>query len=165
MSEDTRTGQVNIPLLRKAVEWAEAEAARGVASQWYQGSWSADYREIVSERLWNGRTLPEAQDGEAWEAIMRDHRIKVEQVVAEATCGTAYCIAGYVAHVSGFVDADGWLDWERALKQLGLPSGGWATIAAALLGIDPFDAEPLFAAANTVEQVREIAEEIAGGLL
>jgi hypothetical protein len=32
---------VNIPLLRKAVEWAEAEAAKPVEQcQWYQGYWA-----------------------------------------------------------------------------------------------------------------------------
>lgn len=37
--------QVNIPLLRKAVEWAEAEAAKPEwAREWDQGAWWVDAR-------------------------------------------------------------------------------------------------------------------------
>ena len=59
---------VNIPLLRKAVEWAEAEAARPrQESRWFQGSyvWDAESRSIALG-------------------------------VPATECGTAYCIAGYV---------------------------------------------------------------------
>lgn len=58
---------VNIPLLRKAVEWAEAEDARGDDSQWNQSTWM----------MW-AETLPAA-------------------AVTELKCGTACCIAGWVS--------------------------------------------------------------------
>jgi hypothetical protein len=68
MTDSDRT--VNVPLLRKAVEWAEGEHALGFDSEgrpygaWYQGEWM-----VLS--------------GEDSEVTMH--------------CGTSYCIAGYVA--------------------------------------------------------------------
>lgn len=106
---------VNIPLLRKAVEWAEAEAAKPDQTQceWYQRQW----------------VIPAADIGRA--------------------CGTCYCIAGYVALVSG-IEVDCMAEEN----------------AAALLGINPRlhnSFEGLFAVDNTIEDVRRIADEIAAG--
>lgn len=98
---------VNIPLLRKAVEWAEAEAAKPPeVRQWDQGWWV---------------TLP-AERAEEFE-------------VDEAACGTAYCIAGWTCHAAGDVFdesrsecvsnlADGTHISYRARDLLGISSSG-----------------------------------------
>lgn len=106
MSETT----INIPLLRKAVEWAEAEAALPVAqSAWFQP----------------GVVTPGEQIGRS--------------------CGTAYCIAGYIAMI------------ETGEVRPGIEA---VSIAFDALGTE--DVGGLFWADNTIEQVREYAEALAG---
>lgn len=106
----------NIPLLRKAVEWAEAEAAKPKA-----------------ERLW-----------EQWDYI------------TPKPCGTAYCIAGWVVATTapnvvlrdGSFERDG--DYLSPFDE-----------AKQLLGLTYHEAEDLFVEDNTIEDVREVAEQIA----
>lgn len=119
--------EVNVPLLRKAVEWAEVEAEKGSASRWDQQWW---------------RFTP---------------TVFVEGIgVTNATCDTCYCIAGYVgtlvneAYVHSEWDDDGVHVADAAQKALGLTAE---------------QAGCLFRSSNTIEQVREIAEHIAGGAL
>lgn len=112
--------EFNLPLLRKAVEWAESEARKPIE----QSEWCQEFFAVLGRR------------------IGRD-------------CGTAYCIAGYVA------------------EQAGLPSFDSSVTAMNLLGIELEDAwgnfdwdertghHGLFAASNSIEDVREIAEQIA----
>jgi hypothetical protein len=69
---------------------------------------------------------------------------------AAEECGTAYCIAGWAAHLRGWepdTPAEG--DWEWRYPERAV-SGGWITddvaaIAAELLGLDEDDAALLFA--------------------
>jgi hypothetical protein len=109
------TDQVNIPLLRKAVEWAEAEATKPPTRRlWWQG----DYR-------------------------------------METACGTAFCIAGYVGQM---------LD-DRYAETTFVDGTHVADFAAEALGIDADCADGvdgLFSSNNSIEDVRRIAEEIAG---
>lgn len=110
---------VNIPLLRKAVEWAEAEAAKPSAEcHWYQG----DY---VTPMVQLGRS----------------------------TCGTAYCIAGYIGQA---LDERYAHEWDPA----GLPRVD--VFAQGALGLRSEEANDLFGGNNTIEDVRRIAEDIAG---
>jgi hypothetical protein len=115
----------DVPLLRKAVEWVEAEDAKDPAdSAWYQGSW------VTSDPL--------------------------------RSCGTAYCVAGYVGTL---VDSR----FENSAK-----NGGWlvdpawvndlhvSRVAQDALGLTDHQAEMLFDANNTAEDIRFFAEEIAG---
>jgi hypothetical protein len=109
--------EFNLPLLRKAVEWAESEARKPEAeSEWFQG-WFVSRGEHVSR-----------------------------------SCETAYCIAGYAVYISDF-----------NVEQVGSPDES----ARELLGIDWDDAWNrglgfgLFAASNTIEDVRRIAGNIA----
>lgn len=110
--------EVNVALLRKAVEWAEAEAARP-QGQWLQAMWT---------------TTPDT-----WPRLRA-------QAGLTAECGTTYCIAGYICHITG-IDGEG---------------QGWAYPAADQLGIDDDASDRLFDAGNDIEDVRRIAEEIAG---
>lgn len=108
---------VNVPLLRKAVEWAEAEAAKPwPKSAWNQGSVEA-----------SPAVLGKDED-----------------------CGTCYCIAGYVASLDGIDGRMGVARLDYALDRLGLSDDG------NVCGHSLFDAE------NTIEDVRRIAESIAG---
>jgi hypothetical protein len=115
----------NLPLLRKAVEWAESEA-----------------RKPETESEWDQKHF-----GIAGEEVGR-------------TCGTAYCIAGWVSfqeggHVIGASDIDGDGDARVAQDLLGIThedawGSGW-----------PQNDAGLFEANNTIERVRAIAERIA----
>lgn len=118
----------NVPLLRKAVEWAEAEAAKPPElCEWNQGSWVAPKSRETALRL--GTTYTTSGLGKADE------------------CGTCFCIAGYV------VDA---VDGPTHVDEI-------PARAAELLGIDRFSGEGhLFDSDNSIEDVRRIAEEIAG---
>lgn len=117
---------VNIPLLRKAVEWAEAEAAKPPElCEWFQGHFILDPADELDQSIREGM-------GKAPE------------------CGTCYCVAGYVASVS----AD---ERDRAAFA--------PEIAQADLGLTNAQADELFHAANTIAEVRRIAEEIAGEAL
>lgn len=62
--------EVNVPLLRKAVEWVEAQAELEISErQWMQGVW----------------VTPE------------EHRI--QHMEHTPGCGTAYCVAGYIGQL------------------------------------------------------------------
>lgn len=120
--------EVNIPLLRKAVEWAEAEAAKPVAErQWDQDWWMTSPQERAEEL-----GLPESE------------------------CGTAYCIAGWACYSNGE-------DFDPGGEGNLLVSGAHPSDRAQeLLGLTSREANALFASRNTIEDVRCIAEEIAG---
>lgn len=104
---------LNVELLRKAVEWAEAEAARPdqCESEWNQANWAVKGSAI-------GRS-----------------------------CGTAYCIAGWVVH-----EANG---QKTCTDYVGK--------ASRLLGVWPIDVlgyDGLFNGENTIVELREAAQEL-----
>lgn len=116
----------NIPLLRKAVEWVEEQE-------------QLDPR----TRQWMQETVVLPEDAR----IIQHHH--------EVGCGTAYCVAGYVAHL---VDPD-------HLR------GNQIEVAAEALGIDWDDrstVQPyvphggLFSYDNKAADIRSIAEQLAG---
>jgi hypothetical protein len=119
--------QPNLPLLRKAVEWAEAEAAKTDGTcMWNQHDWAATS-------------------------------------VDEPECGTSFCIAGY-AVVAGIPAAtlgppdDTWgvhpllVDGQEAR---------WGDEGQRVLGLTDDERYALFDDYNTIERVREVAEQIA----
>lgn len=125
--------ELNLPLLRKVVEWAEAEAAKPDETKcgWFQDAWAVTDHEI-------GR---------------------------QTECGTCFCIAGYAAYLTlkpGEYLHNGdeiWFDGEmitsvadRAVIELGTegyPNGDYKE-------------GYLFSAYNSIERVRQLAEQIAG---
>ena len=117
---------VNIPLLRKCVEWAEAEAMKldQRESQWEQGAWVRMAEDI-------GRN-----------------------------CGTCYCIAGYVTLMGEGIERDevGIFGFRDVSGKTIFP----CKYAQESLGLSDRQTGQLFRAANTIEDVRRIAEEIAG---
>lgn len=124
---------VNIPALRKVVEWAEAEAAKPEhLCEWYQGLFvmptSADDPVLSS--------LPEGSRG----------TVMARRVTLALDCGTAYCIAGKVAFDSGRA-------WTYSTA---------GDVAQEELGLTDSQAVWLFSAGNSIEDVREIAESLAG---
>lgn len=98
MSEETL--RPNIPLIRKYVEWVEAQEKLQHGRQWYQGNWFLDITKEIQE------------DGfEQW------------------SCGTACCVAGKVVMDHGwlpysesYVEKDGEkrIVWILAAELLGI---------------------------------------------
>jgi hypothetical protein len=119
--------EVNVPLLRKAVEWAEVEAAKPERlSQWNQTWWAVESQSL-------GRSTE---------------------------CGTCYCIAGFITSLQDvqqrpneYTPDD--IDFVRDGKPVDP-----AEAALEALGIS--HDHGLFYAGNTIEDVRRIAEKIAG---
>lgn len=120
--------EVNIPLLRKAVEWVEAEAAKPPElCEWYQPEIRVTPEERAAEVEWGwGVDLKRAPE-----------------------CGTCYCIAGYVVA----------LEQPAAFDSHG--EGSLCDLANDLLGLGR-SSHRLFAMNNNIEDVRRIAEELAG---
>jgi hypothetical protein len=80
-------------------------------------------------------------------------------------CGTTYCIAGYVVAQSPLFEPTTVKDRQSSWAELRRTDTGqrvpWSTAAAELLGLTRDDADDLFEADNSIEDVRRIAEEIA----
>jgi hypothetical protein len=119
---------VNIPLLRKAVEWAEAEAAK-------------------PERLsaWN----------QSWWAV------QPESLGRSTDCGTCYCIAGFIASMQELQEAPSEYV-PTDIDFVGLDGGRVDASDVAMKALGVTDDKGLFYAGNTIEDVRRIAESIAG---
>ena len=127
---------VNIPELRKAVEWVEEQAElarRGLPSEWDQALWVSEVDRYNRQRNTDGN------------------------LIIPAPCGTVCCVAGHVALEHGcYLDAD---DHFRAAN------GAEAfapDVAEKVLGLNQVDASDLFDPSNTSADVRRIAEQIAG---
>lgn len=71
----------DIPLLRKCVEWAEAEAAKPYALR----EWMQSHYVVLSE------------SDDSWEGSWMAHLRRAKS----PECGTCFCIAGYADHVAG----------------------------------------------------------------
>ena len=130
---------VNVPLLRKMVEWVEAQDNLADSKRrWYQGSW---YKKRIEDAI-EDRNDP--------------------------YCNTAMCIAGKVAANAGWKPVyDASYDSEDLFVYASTATkhGQVETIeriGAAELGLDTDDAERLFHGDNDADRIRLIAEEIAG---
>lgn len=128
----------NIPLLRKVVEWAESE----------------EQLELDEKRKWNQAH---------W---FIDYQLSSADEY-QIDCGTAFCIAGYVA-----IQLEGWRpDMSRdeaVTHNCRDPRTGQvktiAAVALTALGLDDGERtyHDLFEPYNTAARIREIAEYAAG---
>lgn len=79
-------------------------------------------------------------------------------VSGERSCGTAYCVAGYIASMHGTVRTDG-------SSAVVTEDGNWAhipTYAREKLGITERESNVLFHAANSCADIEYIASRLAG---
>ena len=131
---------MNIPLLRKMVEWVEAESELPLRKRdWYQGAWT---------RKW--KKLPRTFE------------------MVDEYCGTNYCVAGKIAHDAGWVVTDPYEMDEEAPFYIHLRAEKDGEvrlireIAASELGVPYRDADGLFAGWHSASDLRRVAEEMAG---
>lgn len=124
--------EVNVPLLRKAVEWVEEQDKLPLEKR----AWVQEFfilREAARESV---------ADAEY-------------EIGFEPGCGTAYCVAGYIGQMlrpNTFRDNEFDLFHDQHVSDF----------AAEALGISWEDSEELFAGDNSAEDIRRIAERIAG---
>lgn len=143
----------NIPALREVVEWVEEqESLPSTESEW---------RQIVWAQLTNSGPNREP-------------------------CGTAFCVAGKVVHSHGYQILFDDETWDAGLcappatpvnytergtitteerRRITEDPNNYESIdvqAAEILGLDQEQARLLFAASNSAEMIRDLAEEFAG---
>jgi hypothetical protein len=142
--------EVNIPLLRKAVEWVEEQDKLPEAErEWDQTTWaSARFTNPNDpDSIYDERMLGSGDYYMSWDEI---------QKLAEQRglkCGTAYCVAGWIGQQT---DSAYKLSWNPPGK---LPVDDFA---ADVLGLTAEQADELFDEDNSAADVRSIAEGIAG---
>lgn len=130
---------VNVPLLRKALEWVE-----------YQASLPLIDREWRQEGF---ITLPENIAAMMLKFTPVYEGTKLEQVANH--CGTAYCVAGYVGQL---------LEPAYALDEF---HGGQhvGEFAKQELGLTNGQADALFDGCNSAQTIRALCEQFAGEAL
>lgn len=126
---------VNIPLLRKAVEWVEAEEARPYRErEWNQATWYLERSDTAQAEGWCGTACCVA----GWVGLNSPDVAMERDEEGELTNRVTYH-GGHSVHVADY-----------ARMQLGLTDA---------------EADELFAGANAAADIRRIAEEIAGEAL
>jgi hypothetical protein len=134
---------VNIPLLRKAVEWVEFQASLPeIDREWYQARYIAP-PDIMAMSL-----IEVSSD-----TTSREYRQQLSALTNH--CGTAYCVAGYVGQLAS--------DDYKHTDQAG--DVHVAEFARQELGLTNEESQRLFAGENDAAAVRRIAESIAGEAL
>ena len=130
--------EVNVPLLRKALEWAEAEAAKPEGlCEWDQVRLDPSSGPERAGWLRPTNSLEQAHVV-ANNIVARMHK--------DPACGTCYCIAGWVVY-----EVDGQVDLKTVEKR-----------ARELLGLTGTQSIRLFGGGNSIQDVRRIAEHLAG---
>jgi hypothetical protein len=128
---------VNVALLRKGVEWVEEQNTL----PWADRVWNQNYWMIDAEEAEPAPKETDAKQGEV-----------------KNFCGTCYCFAGNVAAWDGYrVYSEGMAKNPRTGESVDPES-----YAIERLGITNPQAWALFDEENTAEDIRRIAEEIAG---
>jgi hypothetical protein len=131
--------EINIPLLRKAVEWVEAQdALPEIDSEWFQGNYVLG---------------PAAK---ALYLVGREHRSEIQNLhQVAAHCGTVYCVAGYIGQLT-----------DERYKHSDIVGGVHVSaVAERELGLTYGQAQELFHGSNSAAHIRELAERFAGEAL
>ena len=95
------TIKLNVPLLRKTVEWAEEQDElrnQGLGCAWEQGSWIFDVEGRIDSlliELENRHSVRRAELRAHYEMAIADLQSKYGE-----NCGTAYCMAGYMGQIN-----------------------------------------------------------------
>ncbi len=128
--------EVNTPLLRKALEWAKAESEKPRALR----EWDQTYYIMP-------KTLEELEDyNPGTSRVARRDFVAEYRETKDESCGTAFCIAGYVANIT-----TGNMAYHRA-----------GSIAEKELGLNATQSARLFDATNSIEELEQMFEEFTG---
>ena len=148
--------EVNIPLLRKEVEWVEEQD-----------------KLPYTVREWNQRVYVEP----LFDTSLNNANRKRQELGMANHCGTAYCVAGHIGaqldkrfarDSSIVVTKDDPLvqylgeEYITALNREGTVLVHVEHVATKALGLSGYDASRMFSGSNSAEDIRRIAEEVAG---
>lgn len=132
---------LNIELLRDAVEWAEWQDTLDIEKrEWDQQAWFVDFDQVRKGTPPGFLTLFSHYQGKAEE---------------RSACGTAYCLAGYVAQK---MEGESYL---RFMFQNDPYAAKVPVLAAKHLGVPEEDLIDLFEEGNRVADIRRCAENLA----
>ena len=160
--------KLNTLLLEDCVNWA-TRSHLGLLEEGEpghnQGSWGERYFTKYKKYMSRSKKLPV-------------HKVGISE--EKNYCGTSFCIAGYAAQLSGNLDWNEYVtpdenkiaaeptpSYETLITQnhgtVSVPesSQNWHVAGALILGITEDEASRLFHGGNQIEQVREIATQIA----
>lgn len=139
--------EVNIPLLRKAVEWVEVQAELPeIDREWAQESYLTPASNRAVALVYGAlRTT------DHWDLLSSAGLRRIAAQVAPH-CGTAYCVAGWVA-----VQVD-----PRYITRDTVGGIHCSGVAQKALGLNDDQARMLFHGLNSADSIRRIAENIAG---
>lgn len=130
---------INVPLLRKVMEHIESHPEEWDQGMWVTGVRTLTYRSGEVVRTYPMQTLP------------------YYRTEPPAFCGTAFCFAGHVAHMTGWNPI--WRGTHFDRQRMHHPVHGDAdveTLAREELGISAGAAEALFNANNSMFHLQEI---------
>lgn len=147
---------VNIPLLRKAVEWAEEqEQLDELERQWEQASWLKSKYDKAVDWMYSQSAVTLGQV-----RVINTQRF-LEQ---HPECGTSYCIAGYVAQLVDPAYMEDEYGGQEDVDGLGSEAEFHSSkVAQRALGLTTSQAQMLFDGDNArAYDIRHIAETIAG---
>ena len=139
-------GKPNIPLLRKYVEWVEWQDTLPKHSdqrEWDQNNW---FRKII-RRVKHEEPQP------------RDAQGRFMEYQEPNLCQTKCCVAGRVVLDAGFTMGNGGTIKKTPKGQEEWKGRGCSELANHILGLSEHN---LFSASNTAQDVRRIAEGLAG---
>lgn len=157
---------LNIPLLRKTVEWVEEQEALDIREA---ENWVTESEVKWHQESWVHGTIT----GKQVSAVSKYNEV----LNAYEVCGTTYCFAGKIV-----ADTGQWIpvilfDMDDTNNLIGTEWGSGTIVnketlqvsgvqeeALALLGLDAHDMDEnfLFSGSNSAGQIREIAEYMAG---
>jgi hypothetical protein len=139
---------VDVPLLRKTLEWAYTEWQKhlqGKPSEWNQCNWIGPAREARNN------------------IVLDDDELVAEAVRTGEICGTACCIAGKIVIDDGWSVPSPYYGTGGSVVRKGNRKEHVIDVAAELLGISETNANALFYGSNTIYDLYRIASELTDG--
>lgn len=146
-----RQVEPNAPLLRKAVEWATDQAENSSPSQWHQSQWIS----VLSDPVTGSRSEYSRLLGYLYESST-SRCVTDLQIDELLSCGTSFCIAGYVATATTTTG-----EFRERMATAG--GSSWMdSYARNQLDLSTSAGNILFAGDNSIERVRAIAQVLIG---
>lgn len=130
------TQRINVALLNKVMDHIEAHP-----EEWFQNSYSFSREDAMSPSA--GKWFVQQRDKDALSRIANP-------------CGTAFCFAGHVAHMTGCTPAYGDYDWSYITDAGGMDAMEIEGYAGEELGLTFEQYFQLFAGTNTLQDLRSL---------
>lgn len=145
---------MNVDLMRRCLEFARNGTGKFETPEGFQEAvWNQDMWCLTGSRF-TSKLEQISRDQKIYELTESEQRLLDHQ---DSDCGTAFCIAGYAAQVSGTAEHLWQVEVGGSLGELGMD---WDSAGRTALGITQNEALLLFSATNTLEQVEDAMRDI-----